>query len=1223
MIAPEKPLDRTIDLRTGDMPSVLWIELTSKCPFDCIFCTRRSLRGAGEHMDFELYRSILAELVRPSLLRLNYSGESTHHPRILEAIELAAATGAVTELVSAFATLPERDLEPLVRSGLDRLTISLHTLDAEQFRSVYRHMSVDDMTRKIERLLQVRDALGSRKPAVDFAVVAMQRNLEQLPRIAAYADRLGIAQLFVHPVISRDPLPLRFDEELDDGRLRPEFIAALSRTVDEIAAQYPRLEVDFSTSEVGAQHELDGVPRHFAGTLPPGARIHSCDQDPWDTVHILANGDVVTCEVRDKIVLGNVRESTLREIWRGEQYRRFRSDYVNARAAECRQCPYKIAYRPSEPRAAIALDGGMDAQLLRGWYPAESGIVWSMGRSLATLAPRHAARALRIEGILPPRDAGSRNQLVVEAGSGQLGTIRNESSEMLQFQTELRFAAPVTAETTFAFETAGVYRPAEHGSPDSRGLGFALRRLELVECAPDEAPGRARRGLFGAIRRALRMLRLSATLAIARGVLSLAARMPRRRRPPVTQWRAGLSIIVPERGNAVLLSDALEHADRAARATGEPFELIVVVNGSPLADYRQLMERYPSARWLHSAEPLGFGAAIRRGMRDARYDGVYLLNNDMLLEEDALAALLPWRAPNVFAISSQIFFVDRERRREETGWADFTLEGPGVKMFDAEPDQDGMVRGNLYPSGGSSLFRRQYFERLQNRRDPYAPFYWEDAEWGIRAWREGYEVLFCPASRAHHHHRATISRFFAPADVDRIFARNGMQFLLRNLLREADVRGFLQMAGDPYRCPDLTRRELTSIRNSLALVAAQWQRGRAPCGDAPLRYVRRRFYPPPGPASATKPVLLLASPYAVYPPAHGGAIRIAELLRTLAKSYRVVLLSDEESLYTAQSAEHFAGLHAVHLVGRRPRELPADVGRRIPRILNHTHAGFRAELNRLLVSYEPDIVQIEFVELAAAVEERRNGAAWFLTLHEALFASGGTSDEDRFERELVERYDAAIVCSPEDAALLGGAHAEVVPNGTRLAALPYVPSRGNAEILFAGPFRYVQNLEGIRLFLELVYPQLKQAVPHVRLVVLGGDGAPAKARTMPCFDQPGVEVREYVADVVPLLQRCAVSINPLYGIRGSSIKLIESLAAGRVCVSTRDGARGFLDGASPALIAVDRIEDFNPPLERLLLDEPYRLELERPAAEFRDRWSWESSARRQLDVYRRYHAARG
>ncbi|HTD38419.1 MAG TPA: glycosyltransferase, partial [Candidatus Limnocylindrales bacterium] len=773
--------ERTIDLRTGDMPGVLWIELTSKCPFDCIFCTRRSLRGDGLHMDFDLYRSLLAELERPSVLRLNYSGESLHHPRIIEAIELAAATGAVTELVSAFATFPERGMERLVRSGLDRLTISLHTLDEAQFGAIYRHMSVADMTRKIEALLRVRDALGSRKPAVDFAVVAMQRNLAEIPRIAAYAESLGIAQLFVHPVISRDPLPVRFDDELDKGRLRPQFVAALSRTVAETCARHPGLKIDFSTPELEERHELDGVPRHFTGRLPRGARIHSCDQDPWDTVHILAGGDVVVCEVRDKIVLGNLRERTLREIWRGDEYRRFRRDYVEGRIAECRSCPYKIAYRPTASNGSIRLDDGMDPRLLRGWYPPEPGIVWSMERALATLAPAGAASALRVEGILPPANAGGRNELVVASDGAAIGTIVNASSEFLPFTAELPFNPPLTAPLACTFKTASLYRPADHGSPDVRALGFGLRRLELVAAPVQEQPAPRARPTPAERRRARGVLRLAAAVRIAGAVLALARRVPRRRRPPATEWRPGISIVVPERANAALLCDALGHAHRAARATGEPFEVIVVVNGSPLADYREAVELFPEIRWLHSAEPLGFAAAIARGLGEARYDGVYLLNNDVLLEEDALAALLPWRAPNVFAIASQLFRADGTRRSQETGWADFTLRGGTVSIHDAFPDDDGLVRGGLYAGGGASLFRRQYLERLRNRRDPYAPFYFEDAEWGIRAWREGYEVLFCPDSLARHHHRATIAKFFTPGDVDRIMARNQMQFLLRNL----------------------------------------------------------------------------------------------------------------------------------------------------------------------------------------------------------------------------------------------------------------------------------------------------------------------------------------------------------------------------------------------------------------------------------------------------------
>jgi GT2 family glycosyltransferase len=857
----------------------------------------------------------------------------------------------------------------------------------------------------------------------------------------------------------------------------------------------------------------------------------------------------------------------------------------------------------------------MDADFLCGWHPPDGQTLWSMEESLVAVRPRRAAGSVRIVGILPPPMHHPGNRLDVEVDGEPIGMVVNNTREMRSFDVTLPLARIATTALTIKFRAVSLYRPSDDGSADFRCLGFALQRLEFF------APGQEVPAATRSPRRTWRLWRLAMMLRIANAVRGLARRVPRRRRPPTTQWQPGLSVIIPERASPALLADCLLHAHAAARATAEPFEFIVVVNGSPLAEYRALREHYPDVVWLHSDHPLSFATAIRRGLKNARYDGVYLLNNDMVLGEETLSALLPWRRPNVFAIASQIFFADPAKRREETGWNDFRLNGARVEMYGAEPEADGAVRGHLYPAGGSSLFRRQYLERLQNARDPYAPFYFEDAEWGITAWREGYEVLFCPASRVVHHHRATISRFFERAEVDRIVARNGMQFLLRNLLHETEPTSFLKIARDPARCPDLTLRELTSLGNALALVGAQWHGGRAPCRDAPLQHLRRKYYPVPSVAAAALPCLLLVSPYAIFPPAHGGAIRIAELLRTLREHFRVVLLSDEEPLYTPDSVPYFAGLHAVHLVGGRPAEDPANVGQRIPRILNHSHPRLRDELRRLLESYEPAVVQVEFVELAAAVEERRDGAAWFITLHDVLFTDDGATADDRFEHALVERFDAAIVCSAEDAALVRAMPVEVVPNGTRLAEMDYIPSAGNTSLLFAGPFRYVPNLDGIGRFLETVYPALKRTVPDLRIVVLGGRDAPRIARGIPCFAQPGVEVCDFAPSIAPYLERCAVTINPLVGIRGSSIKLIESLAAGRVCVSTVDGARGFLADRPAALVTADRIEEFGPLLERLLLDEPYRLALERPAPGLREASSWSASAQRLLDVYGR-HAAR-
>src|SRR5436309_705759 len=101
-------------------PISLWIELTSVCPFDCIFCSRRLRRGNGEHMPFDLYERLIDQLDRPEIIRLNYSGESMHYPRLTDAIRLAKQTGATVELVTALSSASRDQIRGIVDAGLDR-----------------------------------------------------------------------------------------------------------------------------------------------------------------------------------------------------------------------------------------------------------------------------------------------------------------------------------------------------------------------------------------------------------------------------------------------------------------------------------------------------------------------------------------------------------------------------------------------------------------------------------------------------------------------------------------------------------------------------------------------------------------------------------------------------------------------------------------------------------------------------------------------------------------------------------------------------------------------------------------------------------------------------------------------------------------------------------------------------------------------------------------------
>ena len=115
----------------------------------------------------------------------------------------------------------------------------------------------------------------------------------------------------------------------------------------------------------------------------------------------------------------------------------------------------------------------------------------------------------------------------------------------------------------------------------------------------------------------------------------------------------------------------------------------------------------------------------------------------------------------------------------------------------------------------------------------------------------------------------------------------------------------------------------------------------------------------------------------------------------------------------------------------------------------------------------------------------------------------------------------------------------------------YQPSPDSPRLLFMGPFRYAPNLNGLLEFLDSAWPVLRRRFPALQLTVLGGEESAAVVAREPRLRQPGVEVLSRFVDPAPHLAACSLSINPQRDIRGSSIKLIESLLAGRVCVSSR------------------------------------------------------------------------
>jgi MoaA/NifB/PqqE/SkfB family radical SAM enzyme/GT2 family glycosyltransferase len=755
------------------------VELTSKCPADCVFCSRSLRRGAGEHLPFSTFESLVASLEDPRRFVLNYSGESTVYPELLPAIRLARSTGAYVELVSMLMTVPEPLLEPLARSGLNRLTVSLHAVDPEAFAQIYRYGSFSLLRSRLEKFLEIcRRTVEA--PAVDVAFVAMDRNLPELPGVASLASSLGVRNVSIFPVMRRDDIPVQFPSEIaSSGEHQPEFRERVRKTAATAEAAHP--EIRFNVCNEAFVYEtpcLGRTPVPYPWPLPEGACIHSCEQNPWETAHVLANGDVVACEVQDRLPLGNLHRESIREIWTGERYRRFREEYGSGRNPHCRACPWKRAYRPAPLASEILGNRGLNPQLAWGWHePVSEAHVWSTQRAAAVIAPRPASDTLHVSGMLPPGPEGSANELKIRLNGVTVGKVVNPYEEIVSFGMD--FAAPRSLEFPWQveFRTRHVLRPCVHGTgSDQRDLGFALVLLVSKEHADAERVQRQRQSL----RPLLRWVQRVDSWCLRCG--------PHFRRPVPhgkNTLRPGLSIIVPERDNLEELTPCLESAHAALRHWPEAAEIIAVVNGASPSVYRSLQSAYPSMRWRFSDRPLGFTAAVQAGLRMARYDWVYLLNNDVVLDPLALCALAPHRGPDTFSIASQVFFKDATRFREETNWTTLLIQDGLATIHDRIPPSDTVVP-TFYAGGGASLFDRR---RLASLLDTsiYDPFYWEDVEWGWRARKAGLSSLFCPASHAYHTHRATIGKHYSPRYVEQVLQRNRFLFQLRNLTTAGSI----------------------------------------------------------------------------------------------------------------------------------------------------------------------------------------------------------------------------------------------------------------------------------------------------------------------------------------------------------------------------------------------------------------------------------------------------
>ena len=141
-----------------------------------------------------------------------------------------------------------------------------------------------------------------------------------------------------------------------------------------------------------------------------------------------------------------------------------------------------------------------------------------------------------------------------------------------------------------------------------------------------------------------------------------------------------------------------------------------------------------------------------------------------------------------------------------------------------------------------------------------------------------------------------------------------------------------------------------------------------------------------------------------------------------------------------------------------------------------------------------------------------------------------------------------LVSNFKNAAVLRNIPCEVRNSCSRTAV--------DARYLFTvGLMSYPPNYEGVDAFICEIWPKVRKLHPNMIYVVVGKGVPGYLAKKWSSTD--GVRLAGFVEDLDSMYSDALATVVPIISGGGTCIKTLESLAKGRVCFSTKFGARGI------------------------------------------------------------------
>lgn len=345
-----------------------------------------------------------------------------------------------------------------------------------------------------------------------------------------------------------------------------------------------------------------------------------------------------------------------------------------------------------------------------------------------------------------------------------------------------------------------------------------------------------------------------------------------------------------------------------------------------------------------------------------------------------------------------------------------------------------------------------------------------------------------------------------------------------------------------------------------------------------------------------------------YPPTFGSKVRAFNIIRHLARSHEVTVLSlarsdDEER--EADGIRPFCHDHKVFRV-HNPVQV-AKIALTLPTPISASEAFFHSralqhEVDRQLAGRSYDFIFGHCSAVGRYVEHVDglpklmdfcdvDSRKWldYVAFKRWPATLGYRWEAWRMaaaERRIAGHFDRVTVATAGEVRTLAEAgvaeRVDWFANGVDLEFFQPSQQQHDPEVItFVGRMDYFPNEQCMLEFCATAWPRLRRLRPSLRLQIVG---AAPTARVLALARLDGVTVTGAVPDVRPYVQNSALTIAPLAIARGTQNKILESMALGVPVVSSRMAAGGVDAVAGEHLLVADGADEWCDVLARALDD---------------------------------------